>query len=187
MRPLTVKTYISAPREDIFDFLADFANRPSHCDHFELDYRLARANSVGVGAAARFKLDPPLVPKTWVEIGISELDRPRLVVEEGRYMRWNRSLLLVTWELVPETTGVTRVELTVESRPATRIDALKEGLGARGWLKRQSKKSLERLRMIFEERPSDRLARASVAGYEANKAPRFGAHIPAPRTRQGSG
>jgi uncharacterized protein YndB with AHSA1/START domain len=187
MRPFTVKTYISAPREEIFDFLADYANRPAHTDHFMLEYRLARANSAGTGAAARYKLDPPIVPKTWVEVGITGLERPREIVETGRYMRWNRSSLLLHWELVPDVKGVTRVELTMETEPATRIDRLKEGFGVRGWLRRQSKKSLERLRVIFEERSAGELAPATLAGYEAVNAPRFGAHLPPPRVGQGSG
>lgn len=187
MRPFTVKTYISAPREQIFDFLADYANRPAHADHFMLEYRLARARSDGLGAAARYKLDPPIVPKTWVEVAITDLDRPRALVETGRYMRWGRSPLLLRWEVLPDVKGVTRVELTVETEPATRIDRLKEGFGVRAWWRRQSKKSLERLRIIFEERPAGELARATVAGYEPVKAPRFGAHLPPPRARQGSG
>ena len=187
MRPFTVKTYISASREEIFDFLADYANRPAHADHFMLEYRLARANSEGLGAAARYKLDPPIVPKTWVEVAITSLERPRAIVETGRYMRWARSPVLLQWEVLPDVKGVTRVELTVETEPATRIDKLKEGFGTRGWWRRQSKKSLERLRMIFEERSAGALARATVAGYESAKAPRFGGHLPPPRVGQGSG
>ena len=48
-------------------------------------------------------------------------------------------------------------------------------IGAAGWIRRQTKKSLERLRMIFEEPPKEPLRRATIAGYDAAKAPRFGA------------
>ena len=50
-------------------------------------------------------------------------------------------------------------------------------------MRRQTKKALERLRMIFEEPPSGPLKRATIAGYEPRKAPRFGAahrHGPGP-------
>ena len=48
-------------------------------------------------------------------------------------------------------------------------------LGAAGWVKRQTRKQLERLRMIFEEPASAPLRRATIAGYDPAKAPRFGA------------
>ena len=67
------------------------------------------------------------------------------------------------------------MELTTYSEPATRVDRMKE-IGAAGWIRRQTKKSLERLRMIFEEPPRGELKRASIAGYEPAKAARFGAH-----------
>jgi hypothetical protein len=55
------------------------------------------------------------------------------------------------------------------------VDRLRQ-VGAAGWTRRQTKKALERLRMIFEERPDGELKRATIAGYEPAKAPRFGAH-----------
>ena len=45
---------------------------------------------------------------------------------------------------------VTRVELTTFSEPATMVDRLKE-IGAAGWMRRKTRKALDRLRMIFEE------------------------------------
>ena len=65
-------------------------------------------------------------------------------------------------------------ELVLWTEPATRLDAFKESLGARRWLRRRVKTSLSRLRKIFEERPEAPLARATIAGYEPAKAARFG-------------
>ena len=65
------------------------------------------------------------------------------------------------------------MELTTFSEPATAVDRFKQ-LGAAGWMRRQTKKALKRLRMIFEEPPSGELKRATIAGYEPAKAPRFG-------------
>ncbi len=42
MRQVTVHTTISAPREQVFDFIADLAGRPAYTDHYLDDYRLAR-------------------------------------------------------------------------------------------------------------------------------------------------
>ena len=69
------------------------------------------------------------------------------------------------------------------SEPGTRWDAFKESLGGRGWMKRQNKVALARLRKVFEE-PSDKpLARATVAGLEPMTLPRFGGHPSRERLR----
>ena len=174
MRQVTVSTVISAPREQIFDFVCDLAARPAYTDHFMRDYRLARVNPVGKGAAARFQLRGPLA-KEYAELTITEADRPWQIVEEIRVGRRGRNRSVAVYEFTVEGGGVTRVELTSYSEPATIIDRVKE-LGAAGWVRRQTKKALERLRLIFEEPPRGELKRATIAGYEPAKAPRFGAH-----------
>jgi hypothetical protein len=81
----------------------------------------------------------------------------------------------VEYTFEPLGRAATRLELVLWTEPATRLDAFKESLGARRWLKRQVKTSLSRLRRIFEEeRPQAPLARATIAGYEPAKAARFG-------------
>ena len=174
MRQVTVSTVISAPREEVFDFVCDLAGRPAYTDHFMRDYRLARVDPVGPGAAARFQLRAPLA-KEYAELTIIEADRPWQIVEEIRVGRRGRNRSVAVYEFTVEGGGVTRVELTSYSEPATIIDRVKE-LGAAGWVRRQTKKALERLRMIFEEPPRGELKRATIAGYEPAKAPRFGAH-----------
>lgn len=172
MRQVTVSKSISAPREEIFDFVADLGGRPAYTDHYLKDYRLARANPHGVGAAARFRMDAPMGSE-YVELTIVELERPRRIVEELRIGRRGRSRAVAVYDLVQEAGGLTRVDLTTLSDPATPIDALRQ-LGAARWTKRQTRMALERLRMIFEEPPGKPLARTSVAGYEPLKAARFG-------------
>ena len=173
MRPVTVHTSISAPREQVYDYLADLANHVAFIDHFVSDFRLARANSTGLGAAARFRVDAPGL-KEWVEIQFVECERPRRIVEHGRAGRLGRNKTVGVYELSEPSAGLTRVEFTTWTEPATRIDALRESLGARGWLKRQNRRALGRLRKVFEEPPAGELARATVAGYEPAKAARFG-------------
>jgi uncharacterized protein YndB with AHSA1/START domain len=173
MRQVTVETVISAPREQVFDFVADLGGRPAYCDHYLDDYRLARANPYGQGAAARFRLRAPMA-KEYAELTITEVDRPRRIVEEVRVGRLGRNRSLAVYEFVAEPGGTTRVELNTYSEPATIFDRLKE-IGAPGWLRRQSKRALERLRLVFEEPPEGELARVTVAGYEPQKSARFGA------------
>ena len=67
--PVTVETVISAPREAVFDFVGDLANHVAFTDHFMSDFRLARAKSDGLGAAARFRLENP-GPKQWAEVAV---------------------------------------------------------------------------------------------------------------------
>jgi uncharacterized protein YndB with AHSA1/START domain len=173
VREVTVSTIVSAPREGVFDFVNDLAGRPAYTDHYMRDYRLARVNPVGPGAAARFQMKAPLA-KQYAELTIKEADRPRRIVEELRVGRRGRNRSLAVYDFTRESANVTRVELTTFSEPATIFDRLME-IGAAGWIRRQTKKSLERLRMIFEEPPKEPLRRATIAGYDAAKAPRFGA------------
>jgi len=181
MREVRVATYIAAPRGEVFDFVADLAARPAYTDHFLADFRLARANSKGKGAAARFILRTPLA-KEYAELQITEADRPRRIVEELRVGRLGRNRSLAVYDFAPAPGGNTRVELTTYGEPATAIDRLKQ-IGAAGSVKRKTKKALERLRKIFEEPQEAPLARVTVAGYEQSKAARFGARpagTPAP-------
>jgi hypothetical protein len=174
VRPFTVQTSISAPREEIFDFLADLSGRPAFSDHYMQDYRLARANPVGTGAAARFKLNGPF-GEQWGEIALVECDRPRRIDERGRIGRLGRVTTHAIYELVQDPGGVTRVELTVWTEPDKPFDFILERLGARRWVRKQTRMALQRLRRIFEEEREQPLARATIAGYEPLKAARFGA------------
>jgi uncharacterized protein YndB with AHSA1/START domain len=168
VRQVTVETHISAPREEVYDFVADLAGRPAYTDHYLEDYRLARVDPVGEGAAARFRLRGQ-----WAELAIREAERPRRLVEEVRWGRRGRNRAVAVYDFSPAGRN-THVELTTLSEPATIIDRLRE-FGADRWIKRNTKIALERLRMIFEEPRDEPLARATVAGYEPAKAARFGA------------
>lgn len=181
MGPVTVETVISAPREAVFDFLGDFANHAAFTDHYMSDFRLARAKSDGLGAAARFRLENP-GPKQWAEVQFTVFERPRRIVEEGRSGRWGRNKFWTVWDLSADGKA-TRVELTFWTEPATRWDSFKEALGARRWVKAQNKTALARLRRVFEEQRDEPLARTTVAGLEPMTLPRFGAHPSRDRLR----
>ncbi|MDQ3644124.1 MAG: SRPBCC family protein [Actinomycetota bacterium] len=175
MRQVTVDTVISAPSEEIYDFVADLSRRPAYSDHYLKDYRLARANPVGKGAAARFLLDAPIFSQHG-ELSITEADRPRRIVEEGRVGRLGRSHTRTVYEFIPESGGATRVELTASTEPKTALDRFKQRRTQR-WMRRQSQTALERLRKIFEEPAGEESARATVAGGEPGRGPRFGARV----------
>jgi len=172
VRPIESRITISAPRDEVFAFIADIANRVAWMDHFLKDFRLNRVHSVGVGAGAAFVVDSPLFPQR-AEYQVIESEPPRRLVERGRIGRWGRTTGWTEWELV-ESYGSTEVTVTVWTEPGIRWDGIKEGLGARSWLKRQMSGSLRRLRKIFEEQSARPPARAAVAGYEPLKAARYG-------------
>jgi len=174
MREVTVSTIISAPREEVYDFVSDLAARPAYTDHYMDDYRLARVQPVGLGAAARFRLNAP-ISNEYAELTITEADRPRRIIEEVRVGRRGRNRSIAVYDFTRESAGVTRVELTTWGEPATMVDRFRQ-IGAAGWLRRKTRKSLDRLRAIFEEPQKKPLKRATIAGYEPDKAPRFGAH-----------
>jgi uncharacterized membrane protein len=174
MLPVTVHAHISAPREELFDFIADLGARPAWCDHFMKDYRLAHPDARGLGAGARYLLDAPGL-KRYVETTIVEVASPRRIAERLHGGRNGKSRGEMVWELTRGGQGLTRVEVTFVLVPGTPREALMEKLGSRRWTRRQLKAALQRLRVIFEERSDQPLARASVAGWEPLRAPRFGA------------
>jgi uncharacterized protein YndB with AHSA1/START domain len=176
MRPVTVRTHISAPREEVFDLVADMATRVAWNDHFQDEFRLTRPVTYGQGSAARWSAEAPF-NHGYVENAIVEFDRPRRIFEQLRMGRNNRVPGWAEYIFEPASRGVTRVELTVWTEPKVRIDSLKESFGQRGWTKRKLSTALDRLRKIFEEPPKGPLRRASVAGYEPWTAPRFGGHV----------
>ena len=172
MRPVESRIVISAPRAPLHEFLCDVSNRVAWMDHFLADFRLTRVNPVGVGAGAAFVIDSPLFPQR-AEYQIIKADPPRTLVERGRIGRLGRTTGWTEWEL-GDNYGSTELSVAVWTEPGIRWDGVKEGLGARPWLKRQVSVSLRRLRTIFEEQPDKPLARAAVAGYEPLKAARYG-------------
>ena len=151
MDPVTVSTVISVPREQVFDYLQDIANHPEFTDHYLVDWHLTRADSVGLGAGARFRVKAPGNRFSWADSTFAELERPYRIVEVGRTGKNNRIRTLAVYELAPGAAGTTRVSFTLETVPATLADRLLEGLGARAWTKRQNRRAMRRLRTILEQ------------------------------------
>jgi uncharacterized protein YndB with AHSA1/START domain len=155
MRPVTVTSTIDAPRERVFDYLADIANHAEFTDHFMKDFRLERLDSRGVGAAARFRLTSALSSvaglDVWAELVITELERPHLIVMDGHGGRIGRIEIKSVIRLTREDPGMTRVELTFSSAPVAAADRLRELLGGRWWLTVECRRALRRLKLILEE------------------------------------
>jgi uncharacterized protein YndB with AHSA1/START domain len=160
--PVSVSILVSAPREKVFDYLQDIANHSEFTDHYLVDWRLTRIDSVGRGAGARFRIKAPGNRFSWADVTFVEVDPPYRIVEVGRTGKNNRIRMLGVYELAPATAGATRVRFTLETVPATLSDRLMERLGARRWIKRKNTHALRRLRSILE-RGEDRGRRVTVA------------------------
>jgi uncharacterized protein YndB with AHSA1/START domain len=161
MGPISASIVIDQPRERVFDFLVDLANRESFSDHFISELRLERLASAGVGAAARFRIEPPATT-IWIETVIEEADRPRRIYERGRGGRVDRIPVFTVWELVPEPGGATELRLTLWTEPSHPLDRARELLGAGRWYRRQWRRGLRRLRELLESGAS--VERVGVAG-----------------------
>jgi uncharacterized protein YndB with AHSA1/START domain len=165
MDPVTVSIVVDCPREQVFDYLQDIANHAEFTDHFLVDWRLTRIDSVGRGAGARFRVRAPGPGArfAWGDVTFVEVDRPHRIVEAGRTGKANRVRTLGVYELTLGASGTTRVQFTAETQPVTLSDRLLEGLGAHGWLRRQNARAMRRLRTILE-RDEGRGQRVTVAG-----------------------
>jgi uncharacterized protein YndB with AHSA1/START domain len=148
--PVSASIIVSAPREQVFDYLQDIANHPEFTDHYLVDWHLTRIDSVGRGAGARFRVKAPLNRFSWADVTFVEVERPHRIVEVGRMGKNNRVRTLGVYEL-SEAAGGTRVRLTLRTEPATTWDRISEALGGRAWIKRKNTRALQRLRSILEE------------------------------------
>ncbi len=162
MDPVTVSIVVSAPREEVFDYLQDIANHAEFTDHYLVEWRLTRVDSVGAGAGARFRVKAPGNRFGWGDVTFAEVERPHRIVEVGRAGKFNRVRTLGAYELAPVGANATRVRFTLETIPATLSDRLLESLGARIWFRRQNQRALRRLRGILEGE-AERGRRVTVA------------------------
>jgi uncharacterized protein YndB with AHSA1/START domain len=159
MGPISVKRPIDAPRERVFEFLCDLANRPAFTDHFIDQFRLERLESSGVGASARMRITKR---RMWMETVIEEVLPPHRILERGRGGRWDRIPILTHWELVEGPGGGCEVTLAFWTEPAHPLDRLRERLGAERFYRRQWSRALSRLKDLIESGRSPE--RVVVAG-----------------------
>jgi len=161
--PVTVSIVIDAPRERVFEYLQDLANHSEFTDHYLREWHLTRADSIGRGAGARFRVAAPGNRFSWGDVTFAEVDAPHRIVEVGRGGKDNRVRTLGIYELAQGAGSTTRVRFTLETEPRTLSDRLMESLGARRWIRRQNNRALRRLRSIIET-GEGRGQRVTVAG-----------------------
>jgi uncharacterized protein YndB with AHSA1/START domain len=149
MASITVSTTIHQPRERVFDLLDDLARHEAFTDHFLVDWTLTRERSTGVGAGARMRAKGA-GRHPWITITVVESVRPERTVEEGRGGKDGRRRTRGIYELAEAGSGVTRVSFTNELVPAGPLERLQAPL-ARGYLRKQNARALERLKAMLEQ------------------------------------
>ncbi len=161
MGPISVRRSIDAPRERVFDFVCDLANRPAFTDHFIDELRLERLESSGVGASARMRIARRGL---WLETAIVEASRPHRILERGHGGRWDRIPVATAWELVTQAGGRgCEVTLSFSTEPSSVIDRLREMPGAERYYRRRWSIALSRLKDVIES-PRDSPEHLVVAG-----------------------
>ena len=138
--------------------ICDLGVRESWIDHFASEFRLARVEARGLGAAARFRVDAPAGVR-YMETVIAEVERPFRIVEHGRGGRLDRIPMRIVWEL--EEGPTTTVTLTFWTKPAAPFDRARER-GRSRWWRRRWGRALRRLRELIESGES--APRTGVAG-----------------------
>lgn len=150
MEAVTTSVIIDAPRERVFEYLEDLANHPEFTDHYLVDWRLTREDSVGRGAGARFRIAAPGNRFGWGDVTFVEVEAPRRIVEAGRSGKGNRIRTLGVYELAEGVHGTTRVKFTLQTESTVLFDKIVQALGGRAWVKRQNAKAMRRLRGVIE-------------------------------------
>jgi hypothetical protein len=162
MGPVSASIEVDAPRERVFDFLADLANRPSFTDHFISDFHLIRVESAGLGAGARFRIYAP-PQAVWMDTAITAADFPHRISERGHGGRENRIPSATEWEVLAGLGSLTTVRVAYWTEPDHPVDRAKEVLGgASYWYERDWRAALRRLRDILESQ--GQAERIGVAG-----------------------
>ncbi len=149
MGPVSAEIEIDAPRERVFETIADLAQRPAFTDHFLTGLHLTRIESSGLGAGARFRISSPL-RSVWTDSAIAELEEPHRLVERGRGGRGNRIPATTVWELTEGAGSLTRVRVSRWTEPGP-LDRALEILAANSiWEQRGWREALRRLRDRLE-------------------------------------
>lgn len=149
MRPVSATTVIDVPRERVFDFLCELANRESFTRGFVEELRLERIPSSGAGAAARFRVVGRGIGM-WMETVIEEAERPHRIYEHGRGGRTDRIGVFTVWELVEAGGEGTEATVTFWTEPSHPWDRIREKFGHARRFRRKWRGAMDRLREVLE-------------------------------------
>lgn len=170
MRSARAKITVDRPIEEVYMYLLDIGSRPEFAPTIFRDFRLARVESTGVGAGARFRLHRKLRDR-YAGTTITEAVPGERILEEGSTGRGGRVPLAIEYLLEELPGGATKVEWTIETHPLNLADQIRE-FRFRSQIRRKMPASLRRLRGILEQTPNVTQGdRATVAGLDSNYVP----------------
>ncbi len=170
MRSAQAKITIDRPPEAIHEYLLDIASRPEFAPSIFHDFRLARVESYGVGAAARYRLHRKMRDR-YAGTTITESVPGQRLLEEGSTGRGGRVGMAIEFLLDEQPGGSTRVTWTIETYPLNPADRIRE-TGMRRQIRSKMPRSLKRLRDILEESANaTRGERPTIGGMDPNWVP----------------
>jgi hypothetical protein len=120
VKPVTVSIEVPQAADEVFDHLDVLANHEAFTDHFLVDWETSGPRE-GVGAKARMRIKKP-GPEDWLEMEVTESDRPRRTVERATSAK-GRRLTQGTYVLEPLDGGGTsiRFELAWLKTPTSEL------------------------------------------------------------------
>lgn len=140
MQPVTVAIDVSAPREQVFEFLDVLANHEPILDHAFTDWEFSGPRR-GVGAKARARANTA-GSQDWTEFEVVEVG-PDLLVEEGVGNNGKRRTR-GTYRLADRGDGSTHVSFELEWLEVAKAERLVPPL-TRAFVKRVNAKAMRRL------------------------------------------
>jgi Polyketide cyclase / dehydrase and lipid transport. len=146
MKPVTVSTTVSKPREEVFDFLDVLANHEPFMNHLFVDWSFS-GPARGVGAKTRVRVNAP-GSREWAEIEVVDAEPPGLIVEEGVSSNGKRRTR-GTYRLEELADGGTRIAFELAWVQVPRSERLFPPL-ARAFVRRANGKGMRRLAKLLD-------------------------------------
>jgi len=141
VKPVTVSTTVSKPRQEVFEFLDVLSNHEKFLDHFLVNWGFSGPPG-GVGAKAQARANAP-GSQDWTDFEVVEVERPSRIVEKGisaKGKRHTRGTYLI--EELAE--GGTKVSYELAWLEAPRIERAGPFF-ARSFMRRANNKAMRRL------------------------------------------
>jgi hypothetical protein len=148
MKPVTVSTAVSKPRQEVFEFLDVLANHEPFLDHQFVDWSFS-GPARGVGARARARVSAP-GSREWAEFEVVEAEAPERIVEEGVSSNGKRRTRgTYRFEELPQ--GDTKISFELAWTAVPRSERLAPPL-ARLFIRRANGRAMRRLAKLLEQR-----------------------------------